>query len=149
MHAVAINHLPYKIPLACLAALALSLAILHYAGLITVHLGLPPPRLLLIVAAYLAILSGIVWFDLSILKQMKVVISCSDRQSQPDYEQNKRKETEKAVEKLKQDERYKRWLQEHKDGSRSNIIYEVIEGESEEEPMIVSCHQLATMKKLF
>jgi hypothetical protein len=123
MHAVAINHLPYKIPFACVAALTLSLAILHYGGLITVSIGMPPPRLLLIIAAYLVILSGIVWFDLSILKQMKVVISCSDRQSQSDYEQNKRKETEKAVEELKQDERYKKWLQEQKDGSRSNIIY--------------------------
>lgn len=81
MYAVAINHLPIKVPLACLLMISVSLALLNGVGLIKVDFSGHHPRLLILLAVYLIILSGIIYLHLKMINQLKVNIRCSDRRS--------------------------------------------------------------------
>ena len=79
MYRAAIASMPLKIPLSCILTLTLTLASIDIAGLVAVKVTLPPPRLLILIAIYLAFLSAITYLHIKILDKEKVSVKCSSK----------------------------------------------------------------------
>jgi hypothetical protein len=77
MYELAIDHLPYKIPLLTIGTLIISLAGSHLFGLIEVQLGNFHPRLLLILALYLLVIAAIIWIHRMMTFKYKVHLKSS------------------------------------------------------------------------
>lgn len=71
MYSQPINHLPFKIPAVVTLTLVVSLAGCHFLGLLPVEVGEPQPRLLLLAAVYLGVLSGIMYVQIRISVESK------------------------------------------------------------------------------
>lgn len=85
MYTVAISQLPVKIPILSALSLSIGLGLLNLVGLVPVQMSLPSPRLIILFAAYLLILSGIIYMQLKIIKQNKIGINSSSRYSSENY----------------------------------------------------------------
>ena len=79
MFRAAIAAMPLKVPLAATAILSLTLALSNLVGLLPVEFSPPPPRLLVLLAVYLAVLAAVTYLHIKILEQGKVSVSCSSK----------------------------------------------------------------------
>lgn len=101
MEKVALSSMPAKVPIICLVILTICLALVNLVGLIRVEMDVPKPRLLLLLAAYLAIMCAIIVIKLKKLKQSTTNLQCVSKVDSNDYEKAKSKETFLRVSELK------------------------------------------------
>ena len=95
----AIATMPIKVPLMAVALLSFSLGCSHCLGLLEVRLSTsPPPRLFILLAIYLGMLSGVTYIHLKILSSSKVSVSCSRKVNLDAFEREKKELTEQKVE---------------------------------------------------
>ena len=72
MFDLAINHLPYKLPIAATTILVIALTGVHMLGLMEVEIGKMEGRLLLLLSFYLMLLSAIIWLHKKMTDKVKL-----------------------------------------------------------------------------
>jgi len=70
MYSEAISHIRFKLPLVAIIILIISLVGSKLFGLLEVEFGTPKPRLLIIIAAYLLLVSAIILVNLKISNKL-------------------------------------------------------------------------------
>ena len=97
MYSVAINQMPFKVPSACIFLISIALAALHLTNTLPLSFTLPPHRLLCLIAAYLVMMSAIIFMQLQMIRQNLVHMKSSERRPCDEYEKVKREETKAKV----------------------------------------------------